>query len=70
MTPWYEVIAGMWGVAGVLIAVVLVVWAVAVRPLRRSYPTLARMGEEWLARAFLFAFVAVFAVRYVQAGWW
>ena len=68
MTPWYEVVAGLWTETAVLIAVVVLMWAALVRPLRRSYPALARTTEEWLARGFLLAFVAVFAVRYVQAS--
>ena len=68
MTPWYEVVAGLWTETAVLIVVVVLAWAGIVRPLRRSYPTLARKGEEWLARGFLLAFVAVFTVRYVQAA--
>lgn len=68
MTPWYEVVAGLWTETAVLIAVVVLMWAALVRPLRRSYPALARTTEEWLARGFLLAFVAVFAVRYAQAG--
>ena len=67
MTPWYEVVAGLWTETAVLIAIVVLVWAGLVRPMRRSYPALARMGEEWLARGFLLAFVTVFAVRYAQA---
>ncbi len=67
MTPWYEVVAGMWGVTGVLIVAVVVLWEVVVRPLRRNHPVIARQAEWAVAGLFIAGFVAVFAVRYAQA---